>query len=65
VEDNPAQAFVDYLDRHSALRETLRDGVLEDIIAAGAARGYFFTASDLERYIRDHQKTGESSKWTQ
>jgi hypothetical protein len=47
-----AEEFLAYLERHPAVKEILTDAVLEDIVAAGAARGYLFSVEDLEQVLK-------------
>ena len=43
-----AQDFLNYLRDNPERRARLQEAVLEDIIAAGAAAGYTFTAHEFE-----------------
>ena len=46
-----AKAFLEHLREHPEAREKLTHAVVEEIIAAGAAAGYEFSAKDLRKAI--------------
>ena len=52
MKNRGAEEFLDYLNGHPAVKEVLTDAILEDIVAAGAARGYQFSAADLGRLLK-------------
>lgn len=60
ADSNPAKEFLNYLTRHNAVREVLKDGLVEDIVAEGAARGYLFDAEQLRSaLVNEMQGKGE------
>ncbi len=64
ADSNRAIDFVDYLKRHPAVREVLKDGLVEDIVAEGAARGYLFDAGQLHAALVSRANLGDEWKQT-
>jgi hypothetical protein len=55
-DSSPLGQFLDYLNGHGALRQTLKDALLEDIVAEGAKRGFFFSVEDLRDSLNKSSK---------
>lgn len=53
MKNGAAEEFLAYLEGHPAVKETLTDAIVEDIVAAGAARGYLFSADDLADLLKE------------
>ena len=57
VKEGAAKEFLEYLEHNPAVRDVLQDAILEEIVAEGAARGFFFSTSDLTHTLGE-QKAG-------
>jgi len=62
MSSDDANAFIEHLHKNRHLRETLKDAILAEIVAAGRLANFHFDADDLKQVLPDGNPPAPSKR---